>query len=352
MLTAGVSFPDMRIYIDEAGGFIGPPNPASSFSLVLALVVPAACENELFYEFLRLRDSWPSRGIEIKGSSLDEKQAAEVVSLLAPYDILMDFVAVDMLTHPNAVIDNFKARQANSTTAHVTRDHHPELILQMVGIERTIREMPNQLFVQAQLTIQLVLKVIQNAILYFVQRQPKELGDIAWIIDRKNHTITEMEETWTTIILPMGESHYMKEPFFALIGADYSFFARYQVDLAADEEMARHVVWARKTYADRGLSRTGRVIDAKRLLTEQLKFTDSRDSLGLQLADILASTLRRALNNRLETSGWADLGKLVVHDPEPGWFVQLGEETVSYSIPDRAMKVWRALKARSKSMVP
>jgi hypothetical protein len=342
----------MRIYIDEAGSFVGPPNPASSFSLVLALVVPAACEDELFYEFLRLRDSWPLRGIEIKGSSLDEKQAAEVVSLLARYDILVEFVAVDMMSPPKAVIDDFKARQADAITAHITRDHRPELILQMIGIERTIREMPNQLFAQAHLTILLVLRVVQNAILYFVQRQPKELGDIAWIIDRKNHTITEMEETWTTIILPIGEGHFMKEPFIAFIGADYSFFARYQVDLAADEKMARHVDWAHETYGGRKSSRTGRTIDAKRLLTEQRKFADSRDSLGLQLADILASILRRALNNRLGPSGWAGLGKLVVHDPKPGWFVQLGEGIASYSMPDNAVKVWRALKAQSKSMVP
>ena len=55
---------DMRIYIDEAGDFFGPPNPASSFSLVLALVVPAVFEDELFYEFLRLRDSWPARELK------------------------------------------------------------------------------------------------------------------------------------------------------------------------------------------------------------------------------------------------------------------------------------------------
>jgi hypothetical protein len=348
----GYPFSHMRIYIDEAGSFVAPPNAVNSFSLVLALVVPTAREDELFYEFLRLRDSWPSRGIEIKGSSLDEKQAAEVVSLVGGYDILMDFVAVDMMSHPKAIIDDFKARQADAITAHVTRDHYSEFILQLIGMERTIREMPNQLFVQAQLTIQLILKIMQNAILYFVQRLPAELGDIAWIIDRKNHTITEMEETWTTIILPMGESHFMKEPFIALIGADYSFFVRYQVDLAADEKMARHVDWVDKTYGERGSSRTGRIIDAKRLLTEQLKFADSRDSLGLQLADILASTLRRGLNSRLGPSGWAGLGKLVVHDPKPGWFVQLGEGIVSYSMPDSAVKVWRALKARSKSMVP
>lgn len=36
-------------------------------------------------------------------------------------------------------------------------------------------------------------------------------------------------------------------------------------------------------------------VDSRRLFKEQREFKDSRDSLGLQLADILATTLRRAI---------------------------------------------------------
>lgn len=46
----------MNIYIDEAGPFI-PPKGNRRYSLVLALVVPTATQTELFYQFLRLRDS-------------------------------------------------------------------------------------------------------------------------------------------------------------------------------------------------------------------------------------------------------------------------------------------------------
>lgn len=34
--------------------------------------------------------------------------------------------------------------------------------------------------------IDLVLKVIEDSTLYYVQRVPAELGSIAWVIDRKN----------------------------------------------------------------------------------------------------------------------------------------------------------------------
>jgi hypothetical protein len=110
---------------------------------------------------------------------------------------------------------------------------------------------------------------------------------------------------------------------------DYSHFARYETDLATDEDMARHIEWLYKVHGKRKDRDTGHAINARRLLSEQLQFLDSRDSLGLQLADMLASILRRSLNSRLQKPGWKDFGKLVIHDPKPGWFVQLGQKSMS-----------------------
>lgn len=323
----------------------------SSFSLVLALVAPSAVEDELFYEFLRLRDGWPKQAVEIKGSSLSETQAAQIIDLLTRFDVVVDFVAVDMASHAKNAIDDFKSRQAKAITAHVTREHHPEMVLQLVQIERIIRDMPNQLFIQAELTIQLILKILQTATLYHVQRRPEELGDIAWTVDRKNHSITEMEETWTTLILPMSENHFARAPIKFLAEADYSHFARYEVDPATDQDMARHIDWMRVTYGEREAPPKSSVIDAKRLLTEQQAFADSRDSLGLQLADMLASIVRRAANNKLQPPGWKDLGKLFIRNTRPGWFVQLGGAGAQQEIQGTALELYRVLEKGSKSML-
>jgi len=341
----------MRIYIDEAGIFVPPTGQQSSYSLVLALVIPSACEVNLFYEFLRLRDSWPKHEIEIKGSSLDEKQAAQVIELLASFDVVVDFVAIDMALHPMTIVDDFKRRQAEAITAHVTREHHAEMVFELVQLEHTISSMPNQLFVQTELTITLILNILQIATLYFVQRQPAELGDIAWIVDRKGHTLTEMEKAWSTMILPTSENYFMKKPLIFLKEGDYSHFARYETDLSVDRDMARHIEWMNTIYGKQEVPRKSKVINAKRLLKEQLEFADSRNSLGLQLADMLASILRRALNDHMRKSGWKDFGKLVVHDPKPGWFSRLGPETTEPPWPQTVIDVWDALKSLSKPML-
>jgi hypothetical protein len=246
----------MRIYIDEAGGFVvPPPERPHSYSLVLSLSIPSASEPELFFEFLRVRDAWPKQEVEIKGSALDESQAAQIVDLLARYDVLVNFFAIDMATHDKEVVDDYKTRQAEEITAHVTRDHFPDVVQLAHTQSEIVRNMPNQLFLQAILTMWLILDTIEISIPYFAQRQPADLGGIAWIIDRKNRSVTDMEKTWTELILPISESHFARHSLGFPVGPDYSYFhASYGfTNSTMDEAMARHVEWANETIGMRAL---------------------------------------------------------------------------------------------------
>ena len=342
----------MRIFIDEAGPFLPPTSSASSYSLVLALVLPHSCQKELFYEFLRLRDSWPKQQIEIKGSTLDEAQAAQVIEVLTSFDVVVEFIAVDMALHQKGMVEAFKSAQAAKITARLTREYGSEMVFDLVQLEQKTRAMPNQLFVQAELSIKLILDVLQIALLYYVQRRPEELGDIAWEIDRKGRTLTEMEETWSTLVLPASESHFMKKPLTFLKEADYSHFARYKTDLATDADMARHTEWLAAAYGKPEVAQKGSVINSTRLLTEQRTFADSLNSLGLQLADIVASILRRALNGKLQKSGWKNVGKLVVRQSQPGWLSRLGPEPAAAPPPPRTVaEVWDELTSSAKPML-
>lgn len=341
----------MRIYIDEAGNFVPPANGQSLFSLVLALVVPASIENDLFQEFLRLRDTWPNNAVEIKGSKLDEAQAAQLIELVSRYDVFVKFFAADAATHADAVVGPFKERQANAITANLTAEHYPPIVAQLRGLAEAIRRMPNQLFVQAFLVIDLVLKVIEESTLYYVQRMPEELRSIAWTIDRKDRTITEMEDTWSTIILPMSESHFAHHPLVCLQGADYSHFdARYGID-PNDEEMKRHIEWTREAYGIRDAERPPG-LNAGLLLSEQREFADSASTLGLQLADMLATTLRRALNDRLRPAAWKDFGRLLIFDKSTP-FLQLGPPDARSGRLSGAQieRVWKVLNTGNKPML-
>ena len=122
------------------------------------LIIPTAIEKDLFDEFLRVRDTWPNQNVEIKGSSLDESQAAQLISLLLRYDTLVQFIALDANTHPDPVVEDFKNRQADAVTANIIRDHHPGPILHLHQLGEAVRAMQNQLFLQAFATWKLIIK--------------------------------------------------------------------------------------------------------------------------------------------------------------------------------------------------
>ena len=145
----------MNIYMDEAGPFI-PLKRKRRYSLVLALIVPSAAEANLFYQFLRLRDSWPEQqAIEIKGSKLNEGQAAEVMELLAAHGAIAEYYAIDMALHPDDVVDEFKERQAVAITANLTSEHAQAVVHRLHEDANSIRNLANPLFVQAFVSIHL-----------------------------------------------------------------------------------------------------------------------------------------------------------------------------------------------------
>lgn len=341
----------MRIYIDESGIFVVPQQQGPSFSLVLALVIPSASEHELFSEFSKLREEWSTGGTgEIKGSSLNESQAAKLIQLVGQYGCFVEFAALDMGGHSADVIQDFKNRQADALTANLTPKHNQNIVHQLESLRSAIRAMPNQLFAQAFVTINLIFETLQTAVLRFGQGHSQELGEIAWFIDRKDLTITKMEDTWTTIILPMSENEFARNPLIFLTEGDYSHFSRYEIGLdAIDEEMAEQLQWLRDTYGKEPVSQKS-IVDAKRILTEKQIFGDSSDYLGLQLADMLANILRRALNKRLELEGWMYFGTLLVRKFEGrSSFLSLDQvDAGSRPFPEYAARVARVLQACAK----
>jgi hypothetical protein len=148
----------------------------------------------------------------------------------------------------------------------------------------------------------------------------------------------------------MSEGHFARKPLLSIKGADYSHFnAHYRIE-AKDVEMSRHVQWMREVYGIPDADRPPG-LNATLLLSEQREFADSASSPGLQLADMLAAILRRALNNRLQYPGWARFGRLVITDNSTP-FLQLGPpDGRGQALSGQIEKVWRALKTGNKQML-
>ncbi len=294
------NFPTVHIFIDESGQFIPLSGARSRAAAVVGLVIPSSSEGALRRAFRKLKRRLGAGGRELKGSSLTEAETAEVIALLQGYDVIVEAVVLDAGQHDDAKVSRLKAMQADRLFDHITRDHQPSLIQELFGHQASLKGLSNQLFLQVICIWQLIDRMVETATMYYAQRRPAELASFVWRVDAKDKAETTMERLWTTLIGPALTARSVGRPMAMMAGADYSYFSRY--DAEPPEGIVRQ---PNRSFTDLG-----------KLFHENFAFASSESDLGLQLSDIVASTLTRALNGTLQPAGWESLGSLFVHRRE------------------------------------
>jgi len=294
----------MEIFIDESGSFVIPDSPKTKISSVTSLIVPSQYIDDVKSRFVALRQSW-EMGDEVKGSQLTEKQVSDVIKLLRNYAVLVDIVCLDVGVHTAIGVSQFKSTQAGKIVENVTEPHHESLVEYLNELQNRLNALPNQLFLQAMVSILLVERLLLNGTIYYSQLLPKELARFSWSIDAKNSNSgrTNFEELWTTLLMPFLECNYSLPQ---LDEGDYSHFAPFEVEIT---DMTDHQKSLQSEQSIGG-------VDIKKLISQNLSFDDSSISEGLQLVDIVSSAFSRAMNGTLGTKGWRHLGALMVQEPK------------------------------------
>lgn len=299
----------MHIFIDESGVFtipgILPGRRKWAFSCVGALVIPGHSLNEVFTEFVELKRLWGVKAVdEIKGSKLSESQFAQFVNFLSGYDVMGEITAIDMAMQTPSGILNHKNEQALGVVKHITSEFSDTLKSSLYETQKRIEKLSSPLYLQAVCGFELVHHILRKSTLYYAQRSPKELGDFNWEIDAKQNAITEYERLWQLIVKPILQSKSFREPLIQLVEADYSYFNKYTGQYA---EIPDHL---------RGATahKIGPFpyVSINKLFDKNVKVERSIRSLGLQMADIFVSNIRRAMNGNLRREGWNNVGALMV----------------------------------------
>jgi len=327
----------MHIFIDESGNFVIPKDGRSKVSSVTALTIPDKHLQEITHKFISLRSSWGYQD-EIKSSKLTEKQISDTITLLRSYNVLVDIICLDIGHHPADVVEKHKSVQADKIIEHLTDKHHKSLIKKIHEYRERLLKLPNQLFIQAVLSIQLIQRVLDNSILYYCQRMPAELSNFVWYIDAKDKNTgkTPFEQLWTFLLMPILESNYTMD---VLEDGDYSHFKKYEVNL---KDMTDH-------QRSLGTDKSTGGVDIKRLINEQLYFRDSASHIGLQLVDIISGSFNRAMNGNLKIKGWRHLGVLMVQQPS---IVLLSmDENIKAAMSKRHSSVLIAIREKRKPML-
>lgn len=335
----------MDIRIDESGGFIPLGAGSHRISAVGALVLPTLRLDELYAAYRALRVGFPTRQGEVKGSALGEMEVMAVIQLLMDYDVLFDAVTCDAASHRRRDVVGFQSQQVDMLRSSVGHHHHPEMVAEVHDLAARLRSLPPQLFIQFQMTIELVDRVLRHAPLYLVQRSPEELASFRWIVDAKDHQLTTYEELWSKLVYPSQMARTAKDPHPALEGADYSHFEPFLVknpDLRGPP------------YSPADPSNL-RAIDLRKVLMDGLSFENSKTDLGLELVDIVTNALTRAMNGRLQRPGWENIGKLMVRESQTlriiAFRAQKAERDRTIRVKDGFNGVVQLIGATAKSML-
>jgi len=272
-----------------------------------ALVIPDSVYDKVIEDFDALKRLWNGNENEIKGKDLGEVEVSSIIQLLNQYDVLFEATTIDMGLQNEERISRHKEAQAQAITAKLTPAHKPSLVKDLEAIQTKLRKLSNQLYVQFVLGSSLIARVLQNATIYYVQRQPNELGQFLWIIDAKDESLTPYEDLWLDLIRPSLMSKSFTEPLPMLQGADYSAFQKFLKILPAVPEYLRGEIPNESPFES---------IDLGKIL-EEIQFKKSEEEPGLQLVDVLSNALRRAMNGNLDRQGWEMIGCLMV-GPEKG----------------------------------
>jgi hypothetical protein len=290
----------LRIFIDESGTFTrGPSGPA--LSLVGALVVPDYRWARIQRHYAELRPTLPRVHGEVKGRGLDERGVAAVVELLRENEALFEVLGVDLAREASEGVILHQARQAVGITAGLTPTTHANVRAHLEDLRRRLEALTPQLYVQSVVMFELIYQVLWHATIYFCQRQPKELGSFRWVIDGKQKgRITDWEDWWTKVVLPILQSKSVRDPTPKIVEGDYSYMERFEAPLPN---------WLPRPAPPK--QGDGRGTNIRLVLMEHFEFSTAIDP-GLELVDVLVNAVRRALLGNLGPEGFRGIASLIL----------------------------------------
>ena len=243
---------------------------------------------------------------EIKLKDIEEEHYFEFLSRLGRCHGLLIAIATDSGISTIADLERSRENQARSILANENKMKFEAGRQALRSLSEKVRHLAPQLYVQLKCQVILMNEVVRLGSLYFVQRLPSELGRFAWRVDQKNSNRTEYERAFQTLTPAWIQTMSLRNPMIRLEDADYAAFNRF------DYPVDQVPTYPKDTYGI-DIGRTD-VMNIGKLIHEDFQFVDSAANYGVQIADLLASGLRRCLRQRFGNSRRAAhlLGKLML----------------------------------------
>ncbi|HCF3403488.1 DUF3800 domain-containing protein [Pseudomonas aeruginosa] len=280
----------MNIFIDESGNFIHSLNERA-WSVVGALAIP---EQSLEKAHLLLKEFKGNAGAcfnkEAKDrSTYEEESIKRLASSLGRINCSLYCIALYGGPDSESHVDTLK-KQKIEALRKGNQNSSIEAIQLVEKTIKTIEKLPPQLFFQAIAHISLIKQFISKGITHYALHAPEALSKFTWRIDRKNkHKKMPFEEIIEAMVTGSIQEQSREEPSPRVLGRNYSYVDKYLLPAPQESPFPKD-----SPYANAG------GWDLIKIVHEDYKLEDSEDSEGIQLADILVSSVRRCLRDSFD----------------------------------------------------
>ena len=331
----------MYIFVDESGSFVQAPDP-DAWSVVVAFAVPETQLPKLEAIVHAIRSEHGAVR-EVKLKSLSEARYIRFLKDLSKIGGVAFATAVDLHSQNSSFVSYHQDQQAAKIVEHIDKMQYAAAREGLRELGNTVKSLPAQLYIQLVAQIDLFFRTIAHSSLYFVQHKPEALEYFRWRIDQKNTDPTAYEHAFKRMVPAIIQTMSLSQPLIQIIGADYSYFERFEFP-AGERPMYLSDVY--------GLpSRDG--INVGKIIREDFQLMDSVSVPGIQVADLLASGLRRLLRGGFERSHEVALlfGSNLLTAPKDEHVVSMISLTGSHKASPRTAQLLHTFNRTAKPVI-
>jgi hypothetical protein len=295
-------------YIDEAGTFVSKGAAENSWCTVACYTHPEFEKRKLteVLRQLKLQEGFP-QNTEVKLKNISENGYINFLKELSKLNGSLFCVATDSSFNSIDKINSHKDAHVESILRGQSEMKYDGGKEAMKILHMQLSGLPEQLYVQFHCQAVLLSSFIQRGIAFYVQRYPNSLKSFRWRYDAKELLkITDFEDSFQKFVPALLQAYSIDNPTAALDWCDYSPMKKYIGTIP--DYLAEKVPELEGQEA----------FDIQKIIRDDIQFIDSKSSSGVQVADLLASGLRRLLrlefnNNSLVAKSF---GKLLLQEKD------------------------------------
>lgn len=270
----------MHIFVDESGSFTQ-ASELNAWCIVAAYVAPEYQRSHIDALMKKVRAL--NNGVETKLKNLTEDQYIWFLSELRKLQGVAFAVAVDVGLHRRERIEYHRDMQAAKVIEHRNTMLYETGRQSVTNLSQQIKSLPSQLYTQLVCQVFLFHRIITQGTLYFAQRHPPSLGNFRWRLDQKARVQTAYEEAFRTVLPMFLQTESLRDPILMLKGADYRHFQRF------DYPPGQAPTYLKDLH---GID-CGEGSNIGKIIHEDFRLVDSASTPGVQVADLIASGIRR-----------------------------------------------------------